>query len=87
MRVWYAPSIPVRVQLPQVPARALLRDPWGAAVGASIMLSALGLLMSASSSGWEMWIICLACAGMHAMYNAWALVLQPALCERRVSSA
>lgn len=67
-------SIPKQLQLPDLQPSIMLVDKPGAILGSANILVCLGLLAAAPALKWELWVVTLACALLHALYNFIAYV-------------
>jgi hypothetical protein len=61
-------SIPKHLALPDVHPSVMLVDKPGALLGATNILVCLGLLAAAPALQWELWVVTLVCALLHALY-------------------
>jgi hypothetical protein len=61
--------IPRRLQLPALHPAMMLVDKPGAILGSINILCCLGLLAAAPALKWELWLVTLVCALLHALYN------------------
>lgn len=66
--------IPRRLQLPALHPAMMLVDKPGAILGSINILCCLGLLAAAPALKWELWLVTLVCALLHALYNFTAYV-------------
>jgi Na+/H+ antiporter NhaD/arsenite permease-like protein len=73
--VLHIQHLPKRLTLPDIEPAAMLVDKLGAVLGSVNMLVCLGLLAGGPSMGWELWVITLVCAGLHAVYKFVAYVV------------
>lgn len=67
-------SIPKQLALPDVHPSVMLVDKPGALLGVANILVCLGLLAAAPALKWELWVVTLVCALLHALYSFIAYV-------------
>ncbi len=66
--------LPDRLELPRTSPNSMLTDKVGAYFGVANMSCCLLLLALAPSLHWDMWLITLVCALIHAAYNVVAMM-------------